>query len=153
MTTPKRIDTTPKRIDFSSDEGSTIPLVLGFFLIGLVMVAGAVMASDAYTKQRDLQSVCDGAALAAANAANIVAARTQTLTDALPLASAQQATEAYLSRDPDRRGVQIQTTLSSDGRTVHADCRQHRKLAFGAVIGKGDGVDEHATASARSALG
>lgn len=141
------------RIDPGSDEGSTIPLVLGFFLIGLLMVAGAVMASDAYTKQRDLQTVCDGAALAAANSVDAVAARTDVLTGALPLASAQRATADYLARDPDRQGIQVQTSLSADGGTVHADCRQHRTLAFGAVIGQGHGVDEHATASARSTIG
>ena len=52
----------------SDDRGSTIPLILGFFLIGLLMVGGAVLASDAFTHQRDLQSVCDGAAIAGANA-------------------------------------------------------------------------------------
>ena len=104
-----------------------IPLVLGFFLIGLLMVAGAVLASDAYTKQRDLQSICDGAAIAAANSVDTGAARTQTLAGALPLADVQQATDDYLARDPSRAEVQIDTSVSADGRTVHADCRRHTK--------------------------
>lgn len=142
-----------RRLDWRGDTGSTIPLVLGFFLIGLLMVAGAVLASDAYTRQRDLQSICDGAALAAANSVDPVAARTRTLTGALALADVQRATEAYLARDPVRAGVRIRASLSPDGRTVHAGCVRHVRLAFGSVIGRGDGVDEHASASARSALG
>ena len=127
--------------------------MLGFFLIGLLMVAGAVMASDAYTQQRDLQSICDGAAIAAANSVDARAARTETLSGNLPLADVQRTAQAYLARDPGRAGVQIDTALSADGQTVHADCQRHTKLAFGAVIGRSHGVDEHATASARSALG
>jgi uncharacterized membrane protein len=141
------------RTPLQGDDGSTIPLVLGFFLIGLLMVAGAVLASDAFTKQRDLQSICDGAALAAANSVDPAAARTQALSGALPLAAVQQSTDEYLARDSGRSDVQIRTSLSADARTVHAECLRHTKLAFGSVIGKADGVDEHATASARSALG
>jgi uncharacterized membrane protein len=141
------------RPDLKADDGSTIPLVLGFFLIGLLMVAGAVLASDAYTEQRDLQSICDGAALAAANAVDSGAARTQRLDEALPLAGVQRAVESYLTRDPDRAGVSIRAAVAADGRTVTADCRRHTRLAFGAVIGKADGIDQHATAHARSVLG
>ena len=140
-------------IDLMAEDGSTIPLVLGFFLIGLLVVAGAVLASDAYTEQRDLQSICDGAALAAANAVDSRAARTQPLDEALPLAGVQQATESYLAHDPGRAGVSIRASVAPDGRTVTADCHRHTRLAFGAVIGKADGIDQHATAHARSILG
>ena len=47
------------------DTGSTIPLIIGFFLISMLMVAGSVAAGDAFVQQRGLQDVCDGAALAA----------------------------------------------------------------------------------------
>ncbi|MFL6164224.1 MAG: pilus assembly protein TadG-related protein [Jatrophihabitantaceae bacterium] len=142
-----------RRVDLTAEDGSTIPLVLGFFLIGLLVVAGAVLASDAFTQQRDLQSICDGAALAAANAVDFRAARTQPLDQALPLAGVQQAAEGYLARDPGRAAVNISARLSPDGRTVLADCRRHTQLAFGAVIGRADGVEQHATAHARSVLG
>jgi uncharacterized membrane protein len=134
------------------DRGSVTPLILGFFLIGLLVVAGAVMASDAFTRQRELQSVCDGAAVAAANAVDFRTARTEELTGALPLAGIEQATADYLARDPSRAGVQIQASLAADGRTVLADCRRHTGVAFGAVIGRGDGIEEHATASAQGIL-
>ncbi len=142
-----------RRIDLRTEDGSVAPLILGFFLIGLLVVAGAVLASDAYTRQRELQSICDGAALAAANALDARAARTEQLDGALPLAGAQQASERYLANDPDRAGVSIRAEVAADGRTVTADCRRHTRLAFGSVIGRGDGIDQHATAHARSVLG
>ena len=136
----------------AGDRGSITPLVLGFFLIGLLVVAGAVLASDALTRQRDLQSICDGAAVAAANAVDAQAVRTEELVDVLPLAGVEQAVAGYLADDPSRAGVQIRVSLAVDGRTVLADCHRRTRLAFGAVIGRGDGFDQHATASAQSRL-
>ena len=104
------------------------------------------------TRQRELQSVCDGAAVAAANAVDPRAARTEQLTGALPLAGVEQAVADYLADDPSRAGVQIRASLAADGRTVLADCHRHDRLAFGAVIGRGDGIDQHATASAQGVL-
>jgi uncharacterized membrane protein len=136
-----------------ADDGSTVPLVLCFFLIGLLVVAGAVLAGDAYTEQRELQSICDGAVLAAANAVDSRAVRSQPLTGALPLAGVQQAAEAYLARDPGRLAVRIRTSISADGRTVAADCRRRVRLAFDAMIGRRNGIEQHTTAHARSVLG
>ena len=53
----------------TDDRGSTVPLILGFFLIALLVVAGAVALGDAFVDQRNLQDVCDGAAAAAAASA------------------------------------------------------------------------------------
>jgi hypothetical protein len=134
------------------DRGATIPLVLGFFLIGLLMVAGAVMASDAFTQQRDLQSICDGAALAGANAIDGPAARTRELTVALPLGEVQAAVQRYLDADPGRAGVSVQAAVSADGSTVLADCRTRTQLAFAGIIGRGDGIDQQARSEARGLI-
>lgn len=134
------------------DRGSTVPLILGFFVIALMMVAGAVLASDAFTKQRGLQSVCDGAALAAANAVDGPAARTQTLTAALPLAQVQQAAQSYLDRDPDRGQVTITATLSANGRVTLLDCSRHTTLAFQGLLAHPNGFDQHATSTAQGSL-
>jgi uncharacterized membrane protein len=131
------------------DRGSTIPLILGFFLIGLLMVAAAVMASDAFTKQRDLQSVCDGAALAGANAIDGPAARTRQLSSTLPLAAVQAAVQNYLAADSGRAGVTVQAALSADGSTVQADCRSHTHLAFAGIIGRRNGIEQHARSHAQ----
>ncbi len=137
------------RCEFGDDRGSTIPLILGFFLIGLLIVVAAVMASDAFTQQRDLQSVCDGAALAGANAIDGPAARTRELTAALPLAAVQAAVQDYLAADPGRMEVTAQATLSTDGSTVLADCRVRTELAFAGLIGHPDGIDQHARSQAQ----
>lgn len=133
----------------SDDRGSTIPLILGFFLIGLLMVAGAVLASDAFTHQRDLQSVCDGAAIAGANAIDGPAARTQQLRTALPLASVQAAVQSYLAEDARRSEVSVQAVVAADGSTVLTDCRVTTRLAFARLIGHPDGIDQHARSQAQ----
>jgi hypothetical protein len=134
---------------FSDDRGSTIPLILGFFLIGLLVVAAAVMASDAFTQQRDLQSVCDGAAVAGANAIDGPAARTRELTDTLPLAAVQAAVQRYLAADSGRTEVTVRAELAADGSTVLADCTVRAELAFAGLIGRPDGIDQHARSQAQ----
>lgn len=139
------------RPDLSDDRGSTIPLILGFFLIGLLMVAGAVLASDAFTHQRDLQSVCDGAAIAGANAIDGPAARTHELTTTLPLAAVQAAVQDYLAEDAARGEVSVQAAVV-DGSTVLADCRVTTRLAFTRLIGRPDGIDQHARSQAQGVV-
>ena len=133
----------------TDDRGSTIPLILGFFLLGLLLVAGAVMASDAFTQQRDLQSVCDGAAVAGANAIDRPAARTHELTATLPLAAVQAAVQDYLAADAGRAQVSVQAGLSADGSTVLAECRMRTRLAFAGLIGHPDGIEQHARSQAQ----
>ena len=129
--------------------GSTIPLVLGFFLIGLLVVAGAVLASDAFTRQRDLQSVCDGAAVAGANAIDAPAARTRGLATALPLAAVQAAVQRLPGRGcrPGERPGRGRARRRR--RTVLADCHSHTRPAFAGLIGRPDGIDQHARSQAR----
>ena len=140
------------RVRLSEDRGSTIPLILGFFLVALLLVAAAVMASDSYAKQRNLQSVCDGAALAASNAIDSGRARVEVLRSALPLEDVQAAVDDYLSTDPQRADVRAAAGLAPDGATVTVDCRTHVSVAFGPVFGRGGGVDERATSTARGTL-
>jgi hypothetical protein len=134
---------------WADDRGSTIPLILGFFVIGLMVVAAAVLASDAFTKQRDLQSVCDGAAVAGANAIDAPAARTRELAGTLPLAAVQAAVQGYLAADSGRGQVSVRAGLSADGGTVLADCRERTRPAFAGLIGRGDGIEQHARSQAQ----
>ncbi|HST49600.1 pilus assembly protein TadG-related protein [Jatrophihabitans sp.] len=136
----------------SDDRGSTIPLILGFFLIGLLVVAGAVLASDAFTRQRDLQSICDGAAVAGANAIDGPAARTRQLSATLPLAAVQAAVQRYLAEDAGRGEVRIEAALSADGSTVLADCHVHTRPVFAGLIGHPDGLDQHARSQAQGVV-
>lgn len=138
---------------YTGDQGSTTPLILGFFLIALLFVGGTVALSDAVTKQRDLQSVCDGAAVVAANSARPDALHGNgTSLDAIPLGNADDAIARYLANDPGRSGVQATGRLSPDGGTVELTCTQHVRVAFAGLIAKSEGIDQTATASARSPL-
>jgi len=139
------------------ERGSTVPLILGFFLMALLMVLGAVAAADAYLDQRSLQGICDGAALAGANVldeAAVYGPQPADLgsTDALPLGDAQLAIDQFLSRDAQRRGVTIESAQITDGSTVVLTCAQTLPVTFGTVFGFADGVHHRATAAARSRL-
>ncbi len=137
------------------DRGSTIPLILGFFLIALLMIAGSVAAGDAFVQQSNLQSLCDGAAAAAASSADIDAQRhagSLQQTVYLQLANVQGAVDAYLSRDSSRSDVQILASLSADRATVTVACSARSSIAFGSFFGFSQGVSHRATSSARARL-
>lgn len=136
------------------DTGSSIPLVLGFVVIAAAVVAGSVSAGSAFVAQRDVQSACDGATLAAAGAVDTdtVRAGVAGAGETVPLGAVQQAAVNYLARDPSRQGVQIATTLSSDALRVTATCVEVRPVVFGAVFGFGDGVRHVVTSSASTVL-
>lgn len=137
----------------NDDEGSTLPLILGFFLVALLMVAGSVAAGDAFVQQRGLQDVCDGAATAAA-ASGVDLGRGGELQGerALQFGDVRQAVAGYLARDPSRQDVRMHAELSADQRTLTLTCEQTEHIAFGAVFGKGDGVHHRVTSSARAPL-
>jgi hypothetical protein len=141
------------RLRPTGDEGSTIPLILGFFLIAMLFVAGATAISGAFTDQRDLQSVCDGATLAAANSATGQALHgAGNSGGAIALSIANEAIAEYLQRVGSGE-VKATGQLAEDGMTVQLTCLRHTRLAFGSFIGKGDGIDQRATSAARSPLG
>lgn len=136
------------------DDGSTLPLILGFFLLALTVIAGSVAAGDAFVQQRGLQDVCDGAATAAAASAldlgrsgTGLAGRTS-----LQFVGVEQVVGDYLARDPSRRGVRVAARLSDDDRTLTLTCEQTQPIAFGAMFGRAGGVHHVATSSARAPL-
>lgn len=141
---------------FADDRGSTIPLILGFFLIALVAVGAAVALSDAFARQRDLQSICDGAALRAANAADVTALHgAGTVGGAVPLTAVDSAVQGYLADSAGgsgASGVRISGSLDETGSTVRLSCARHSRIAFGALIGRPAGIEQTAIAQARSPL-
>jgi uncharacterized membrane protein len=139
---------------WSDDRGSTIPLILGFFVVAMSLVAGSVAAGDAFVQQRDLQSVCDGAAAAATSSADLARAR-QTGdigVDSLRLTNVQAAVDDYLGRDASMSSVRVEAVLSPDAETLSLACTRRSKIAFGALFGKGDGVEHHVSSSARAPI-
>lgn len=137
----------------NTDRGSTLPLILGFFLIALILVAGSVAAGDAFVQQRGLQDVCDGAATAAAaSAVSIPRGPDIEPSEALSFTGVEAAAAAYLARDPSRANVRIAASLSDNATVLTLSCSETTHIAFGAMFGKGDGVRHTATSSARAPI-
>lgn len=136
-----------------ADRGSIIPLILGFFLVALLMVGGAVAAADAFAQQRELQDVCDGAAAAAAaSAAELERGPTLAGGPALRFGDVQQAVADYLTRDPSRADVRAASVVSVDATVLTLTCTRTSKIAFGAIFGKGRGVHHVVHSSVRAPL-
>lgn len=138
-----------------------IPMIMLAFVVAGLMVCGSVAASAAFLAQRDLAGLCDGAAVAAANAADL---ERRTALDgplpalssavppaALPLtdASVAAALTAYRADD---LGAPVDLAADTDGQTVTVTCRRRVRIPFGAVLGHRDGLDRTVVARARSPL-
>lgn len=134
------------------DRGSTIPLILGFFLIALMTVAGAIALGQAFVQQRDLQDVCDGAAAAAAaSSADLNRGASVGNADSLRFAGVHDVVDAYLARDPARRGVTVQARVSANRERIVLTCSQTTSVALGGVFGRAH-VRHTAVSSARAAV-
>jgi hypothetical protein len=120
-----------------AERGSTIPLILGFFLVAAFVVAGAVALGDAFVQQRNLQDICDGlAAAVAASAADLDRGTGVGGGSSLQFSDVRRAALGYLARDPERRSVRVRATLSRDRQRVTLSCEQTTPLAFGALFGR-----------------
>jgi hypothetical protein len=147
-----RVASLPARVRAcsSGDRGSTIPLILGFFLLAMVMTAGAIAAGQAFVQQRDLQELCDGAAAAAAaSAANLDRTGVPVAGDSLRFGDAQRAVDGYLARENNARDVGTEADLSADDRVIQLRCTRTARIPFGALFGKAGGVRHVVTSSAR----
>lgn len=133
----------------AGERGSTLPLVLVCWLIAALMALGAITASDAFLEQQEVQSVCDGAALAAANATDEAALYTSGVGAALPLtrASTQAAVTDHLADGG--TGLDSWST-ATDGVEVTVRCTRYAQLAFGWLFLGGEPLERTATASARA---
>ncbi len=132
-----------------SERGSTLPFVLVCWLVAALMAFGAIAASDAFLEQQEVQAVCDGAALAAANRADEAAIYAGGLGASLPLARATaQAAVA------DQLGAGVSTldawSAETDGTEVTVRCTRFVDIAFGWLFLSGQQLERSATASARA---
>jgi Flp pilus assembly protein TadG len=136
------------------DRGSTLPFVLLCFLLALLLVAGTVAASAAFLAQRDLQSDCDGAAVAGAAAVDPAGVYADgALLDALPLTTvaAQDAVAGYAARAGlGDTSFAVTVPVPVDGAAVAVRCGRRVTVPFGPMFGLGGGVDRTADSSARS---
>jgi hypothetical protein len=135
------------------DRGSTLPLLLGFVVVGALVTVAAVAVDDTFVAQRELQSVCDGAAAAAA--ADAIALDRRNGLGARDgfarFADVRAAAERYLARDVGD-AVSVSASLSADGTAVALTCVRTVPVPFGAAIGEASGVRHVAHSTARAAL-
>lgn len=134
------------------DQGSILPLVAGLTLLGLLLVAAVATASAAFLAQRDLQAICDSAALSAADALDEAAVYLDDAPADLPLRGegVADAVEGYLAAAWPTAGLEVEP--ATDGRTVTLRCSRLTALPFGAVFGHSGGLRQSALSSARAPL-
>jgi len=138
-----------RRRDEAGERGSTLPFVLLCWLLAALMVFGAIAASDAFLEQQEVQSVCDGAALAAAGSTDEGALYTQGVGAQLPLteAGAQTAIAQHLAVD----GARLDGwSARTDGAEVTVRCTRYSDIAFGWLFLGGRPLERTAVAGARS---
>ncbi|MEP6695567.1 MAG: pilus assembly protein TadG-related protein [Pseudonocardiales bacterium] len=136
------------------DRGSIAPLVLLCLLIAALMVMGTTAAGSAFLAQRDLQAVCDGAAVGAASAPDEPGTYGQAggLT-ALPLSDAAVRAAVADYRSSSYAGDPTLTlSAATDGQLVTVECHRVVTLPFGAVFGQSAGLPRSAVSTARAPL-
>ena len=133
----------------AGERGSTLPLVLVCWLVAALMVLGGIAASDAFLEQQELQSICDGAALAAANAADEAVLYTDGVGSDLPLtrSTAQAAVADQLA---DAAAELDSWVAETDGVEVTVRCTRSVDIAFGRLFLGGRPLERTAVASARA---
>jgi len=131
------------------EQGSTLPFVLVCWTVAALMAFGAIAASDAFLEQQEVQSVCDGAALAAANRTDEAVVYTRGVDAELPLtrATAQAAVADQLA---DGGSALDSWSAETDGAEVTVSCTRHVEIAFGWLFLGGEALERTATASARA---
>lgn len=144
------------RLATAGDRGSTLVLMIGCFMLAGVLLTGGIAASAAFLAQRDLQSMCDGAAIAGAQAFERPEAGTEAGTevgDSLPL-SQDAVVEAVADYAVDRYGAvaaEVTMSASTDGRLVRVTCSRVVHIPFEDLFSPG-GLERTAVAEARSPL-
>ena len=135
--------------DRDPERGSTLPMVLLCWTVAALMVLGAIAASDAFLEQRAVQSICDGAALAAADQVDAAAVYCSGVGAALPLTdeAAQAAVAAHLGAG----GEHLDSwSARTDGTEVTLRCTREVPIAFGWLFLGGRPLERTAVASARA---
>jgi Flp pilus assembly protein TadG len=138
-----------RQITADPEAGSTLPFVLVCWLVAALMVLGAIAASDAFLEQQEVQSICDGAALAAANDADEAAVYTLGVGATVPVTRA--AAEAAVADQLADAGVRLDAwSAETDGTEVTVRCTRSAEIAFDWLFLGGRPLERTAVASARA---
>lgn len=132
------------------DDGSVLPLVIGFVVVVLLLVGVVTDTSVLWLRRRAVQSTVDGAALAGAQAVDLGAVYAGGAHGDLPLASTaavRRAVRRYLAATPsDATGFRL-TSTTVRGSVVTVEGRSTVSLPFTSLL-TGRGVTVRADASA-----
>ncbi|GAB3304973.1 hypothetical protein EK0264_04350 [Epidermidibacterium keratini] len=132
------------------ERGSTIPLIIGFFIVaGLMLIAG-VVASAAFLAQRELQAGCDGAAIAAADGIERSAAPTG---GSLPFdeQAARAAAADYIVATWGSEAAAVSVQVSFVPGRVVVTCAKVAQVPFDEVFSPG-GIPQTVEAAADAPL-
>jgi uncharacterized membrane protein len=133
----------------TGERGSTLPFVLVCWTIATLMAFGAIAASDAFLEQQEVQSVCDSAALAAANRTDEAVVYTSGVGAELPLT--RLAAQAAVADQLADGGTSLDSwSAETEGTEVTVRCTRHVEIAFGWLFLGGQPLERTATASARA---
>jgi hypothetical protein len=131
------------------ERGSTLPFVLVCWLVAALMVFGGIAASDAFLEQEEVQSICDGAALAAANSTDEAVVYSRGVGPELPLT--RTAAQAAVADQLADGGTRLDSwAAETDGAEVTLRCTRYVDIAFGWLFLGGNPLERTATASARA---
>ena len=135
--------------DQPSEQGSTLPFVLVCWTVAALMAFGAIAASDAFLEQQEVQAVCDGTALAAANRADEAIVYTRGIGSELPLT--RDAAQAAVADQLADGGTALDSwSAETDGAEVTVRCTRYVEIAFGWLFLGGGPLERTATSSAQA---
>jgi uncharacterized membrane protein len=138
-----------RRDGTDGERGSTLPFVLVCWTVAALMAFGAIAASDAFLEQQQVQSICDGAALAAANRTDESVVYTRGVGAELPLT--RTAAQAAVADQLADGGTTLDSwSADSDGAEVTVRCTRFVEIAFGWLFLGGEPLERTAVASARA---
>ena len=135
------------------EDGTILPLVLGFTMLLLLLVLGVTAASTAFLAQRDVQSFCDSAALAAADSVDESGLFGPASLESLPLSAreVQARVGEFVARNAPP-GQQLSASARTDGRRVEVTCRRVVQIPLGGTFGYPGGLPRTAVSTADAPL-
>ncbi|MEU2347269.1 pilus assembly protein TadG-related protein [Modestobacter sp. NPDC049651] len=140
----------PARVpEADRERGSALPFVLVCWLVAALMVVGGIAASDAFLAQQQVQSVCDGAALAAAGRADEPAVYRDGVGATVPLS--REVAESAVAEQLAGAGTRLDSwSAQTDGAEVTVRCTRSVRIAFDWLFLGGQRLERTAVASARA---
>ena len=126
-----------------------MPFVLVCWLVAALMAFGAICASDAFLEQQEVQSVCDAAALAAANQTDEGLVYREGVGTTVPL-TADSTAAAVADQLADGATPLDAWSTETDGAEVTVRCTRSVQVAFGWLFLGGQPLERTAVASARA---